>query len=822
MGRTPVVGSCALGCVMAFALGTTAHAQDNPDEMAAPAVAVNDAPVETTSSFEPLAVIPVADTSPAPEPVPVVDKPRGGRFVEEIVVTAQKREENLQDVPISVQAFSAELLSARGITDQRELQLVTPGLDVGTQVGYTTVFLRGVGSDAFVTADPSVALYIDGIYFPFAQGLAQNFGAVERVEVLKGPQGTLFGRNAVGGAINVITKSPDFSDPETSIQTSYGNYEDFQGRAHVNLPLADNFALSVSALYNNADYYMDGVAAGKPLDKETSRGARIKVRWEPIDDLDLSLAGFRLRVGGVGSIFQLNTNPSALFAPIIQPQTGYKGAVDAPSFTDVDNQVFYGQATYKTSWFDTKLIGSRQKIDTRGTYDFDGSRIPLVEFSPKSQFADVETAEFQLLSNDESWAADKFEWITGAYYFRGDQGFDPLFLTVAGIDGSTGRLNSIQLPPELTDASTSFFGFLSDALGIGVPTGRAYLVATVATDSKSAFAQGSYKFTDWLSLTVGGRYQVEKRRIIESSSALADNDGNRIEPGLFNFETARDDSGNTVPTRKTTKSFNPKISLDFRPFDDDTLMYLSYQKATKSATFNALAIYLAPSYVRPEKTTAYEVGIKTPLFDGLMTLNAAAFQYDTDDLQVQFISLLQGGAIAFENAPGARSRGVDFDANLIVLPSLIDNLVLSLGGCYLDSEYTDFPNGTGFDSAGIYSQNNDYTGNRIIRSPEFSGSASLAKTWNVPGGTLEVAGDTYFNDGFFYAASNTERSEQSSYQIFGGRMSYLYEAWNLRLTVFGKNIGDKKYTTGSLPTDFGNLVTLAPPLTYGLRLNWDF
>lgn len=752
----------------------------------------------------------------APEAAPV----RKNRFLDEIVVTAQKREEQVQDVPVSVSAFSADLLSARGVSDQRDLQFLTPGLDVGTQVGYTTVFLRGVGSDAFVTADPSVALYIDGVYFPFAQGLAQDFGAVERVEVLKGPQGTLFGRNAVGGAINVIARSPSFEEWEASVQGSYGTFKDVRLQAHVNAPIFDNLAVSVSALYNNADNYYDGVAGGEPLGKETSKGLRGKLRFAPIENLEVELAGFFLKVGGVGSIFQLNENPSTLFQGIIAPQPGYEGEVDAHSYTDVENRVLYGSLKYFAPWFDVKLLISDQFIDTAGTYDFDGSPVPLVEFSPASQYADIQTGEIQIVSNENSWGADWLKWIAGAYYYSGDQGFDPMHLNVAGIDLAAGRLAGVTLPSALIDPVYSLLGSLGNAVGLGIPTGAIYLVATVDTTSISGFFQATADITDWFAITVGGRYQVETREIIESSAGLTAADGSRA-AYLFNFQTARDDAGNVVPLEHTTTSFNPKVSAEFRPLED-VLVYATYQEATKSATYNALSIYLPPSFVRPEETTAYEVGVKTQFFDRTLTINGAYFRYKSEDLQVQFISLLQGGAIAFENAPEAVSQGFDFDVTWLVWPGLVDDLVLAFGGCFLDSTYTDFPNGTGFDEDGFYSTNNDYTGNDIIRSPAFTATASLAKTFQFNFGSFELSGDMYYNSGFFYAASNSARSEQPSYMTFGARASFLYEKWNLRATVWAKNLTDKQFTTGSLPTDFGNLVTLAPPRTVGLRINWNY
>ena len=258
------------------------------------------------------------------------------------MVTAQKREEALQDVPISVSAFSADLLDAKGIADPKDLPLATPGLTLGSQAGFTVTYLRGVGSDAFLMADPSVALYIDGIYFPFSHGLAQNFGAVERVEVLKGPQGTLFGRNAVGGAISVVTKAPNFERAEGSVQVAVSDNDSVETRAHVNLPLSDDLAFSVSSLYNTADNYMSGTVFHEPLPKETSRGARVKLRWAPVEALDLTVAGFKLEQSGVSSMFALNSAPSVLSqAAGISANTSYKGDVDAPVFFDLDNRVLY-------------------------------------------------------------------------------------------------------------------------------------------------------------------------------------------------------------------------------------------------------------------------------------------------------------------------------------------------------------------------------------------------------------------------------------------------------------------------------------------------
>jgi iron complex outermembrane receptor protein len=678
--------------------------------------------------------------------------------------------------------------------------------------------LRGVGSDAFLMADPSVASYVDGIYFPFAQGLSQDFGAVERVEVLKGPQGTLFGRNAVGGAINVLTRNPDFSEVKTSVQAGYGNRNALDARAYTNIPLSDSLALNLSAFYDLSDPYMKGTAGGKPIDEERARGARIKLRWAPTEQLDLILAGLRLQQYGSGSVFQLNASPSLLVGSLllqIPAQTGYRGALSEAANLRFDNTVIYGQGSYETPWFDVKLLGSNQSATSRFFYDFDGANIDAAAFDQKKNFAEIETAEFQILSNEGSWGAEHFQWIAGAYYFHSKQGFDTANLGLLGLDLADFQDGGISLPQFAIDALNQ--------LELYFPNGDIAFHAITGTLSRSAFAQGTVKFTDWLSLTLGGRYQDEERYIVRSDSGLYLSNGGFAPLFNWNVIGARDGDGNPVPIHDTTTSFKPKATLELRPFGGDTLIYFTYQEAEKSATYNTVAIYQRPAYVKPEELDAYELGLKTSAFDGNLALSLAAFDYDIRNFQVQFISLLQGGAVSFENADAASIHGVDFDATVRVLPSLFDGLVATFAAAWLDGEYDKYVSASGFHPVtGLFSSNNDYSGNRVVRTPKYSGSAALTKTWNLGSGQLEIGGDVYYNYGFFYAASNAGNLAQDAYTLLGARLGYLYAPWGLRATLFGRNLTDKQYSQGLIATDFGANYTLAPPLTYGLRLNWDF
>lgn len=789
---------------------------DAPEFAAEPAPA-NEAPESVAP--EALDTIALPDRErPSEDHVAEPGDTQSPAVLDTVVVTAQKRVQRLQDVPISVQAFNEDALEAHGITSQTGLQQVTPGLDMGEQAQFSTIFLRGVGSDAFLMADPSVASYVDGIYFPFAQGQAQDFGAVERVEVLKGPQGTLFGRNALGGAINVTTRDPEFDAAQTSLDLGYGNRDSLEARLYQNLPLGDSLAINLSGFLKDGEHYMRGLAAGEPLDDERSRGARAKLRWAPTDNLDLILAGVRTEQKGTGSVFTLNAAPTAIVGSRllqIEAQTGYRGELSEPSFLDFENTVGYGQIKYTAPGFDVKLLGSDQRAESVFTYDFDGSARQAAAFDQKLNFADIRTAELQILSNADTWGSDRFEWILGGYWFKSRQGFDTANLQLLGLDLADFERGGISLPAPLIAALNE--------LNLRFPNGDVAFHAIIGTESKSAFAQGTLRVTDWLSLSLGGRYQDERRSLVRSDSGLYLSDGGFQTLFDWNRLGARDGEGNPFPTSDTTTSFRPKATVELRPFGKRTLLYLSYQEALKSATYNAVAIYQRPQYVKPEELEAYELGIKTSLFDGALQFNAAVFDYDIKNFQVQFISLLQGGAVSFENADAASIRGVDFDVRLRVLPETIDDLVLSFGGAHLDSNYDRYLSASGFDpETGLFSSDNDYSGNRIVRTPRFSANAALSKIWGVPGGEIEAGGDIYYNDGFYYASSNADNLAQEAYTVFGARLSYLYQPWDLRLTVFGRNLGDEKYSQGLIATDFGANVTLAAPVTYGLRVGLDF
>ena len=404
--------------------------------------------------------VPTAEATSASSD-PVAPQPRKSALVEEVLVTAQKREENLQDVPIAITALSGDQLRALGVTNPYDLSTVVPGLQQTEAVGFSVAYLRGVGTDAFLMADPSVALYIDDVYLPFSMAANQKFGKLERTEVLKGPQGTLFGRNAVGGAINVVTKKPSFARFEMSTELEIGDYGQKAIKYYANLPMLDNLAINVSALHDSRDSYYDGVTEvsisdpdGKQVDGERSNGFQAKLAYEPADWLELGFNISRVIQQGVSGLYSPNDQPSPLGTLLgIQPQKGFDDtATNEKAFLSVTNDVASGYIKSEFSAFDVKLLGSYQDITSGNSIDFDGSPLPLVGFQVVENAGEIKTAELQILSNQNSWGAENWSWIVGAYYFDSDQGTPEITAEVGSTSVAQGRLFGIDLPQLAVDA----------------------------------------------------------------------------------------------------------------------------------------------------------------------------------------------------------------------------------------------------------------------------------------------------------------------------------------------------------------------------------
>lgn len=735
----------------------------------------------------------------------------GTYALQSVVVTAQKRDEHMQDVPISMQAFSGTELEAKGISSTTQLSQIVPGLQGAAIAGFPIIFIRGLGTDNFIpSADPSIALYVDGIYTPYGLDTVSSLAGLRSVEVLKGPQGTLFGRNADGGAISLVT-----SDPTTVFRSSFeGELTNLRGRsAKVAAagPVTDWLSAGFSGVYTREDSpYSDPNFRVQPNEL---KAARVKLRFQPLDSLSLTLTGYRSVQSGVHSLIANNVAPSPLgrLLGITAQPDEYHSLTDYPASSQATQDLAYTIAKWELPWLDVHLLGSYQHLRTEhSSIDFDGSPQPLTALSTSNIFSYLQTGELQLLSNEGSWDAEHLTWVGGVYYLQGRGGIDPGQLRL--LPGAvSGLLNQPGLP--LLGQVGADLQRLLDALGAAnSPLGDGGLTfqfsGVLGTRSLSAYTQATYRFTDWLDLTLGGRAQREDRFMTKSESEFLGliGSGTLLPPEHFPLQEA------------SARSFEPRAVLGVHP-SATSLLYASYAVGQKSGTYNIINLLTPSGYVQPERVIAYELGAKTEFLDRRVRMNLALFDSHIHDLQSGFVSLLSAGAISFVTVPRARSRGGEFEGKWLPL-SERNPLVLSLSAAYVDAVYTAFPNGQGFQkNTGLYSGSLNLTGNELDYAPRWSGSLGAAQGLRAGPGVFEVAADEYFNSGYYTDAQNSVR--EGAFAVLNARAGYLYEPWKLRATLFGQNLLGRRYHTLNQATDFGVVRTLADPRTYGMRISWD-
>ena len=719
------------------------------------------------------------------------------RLIEEVVVTAQKREEDLQDVPISIAAFSGDALDARGAYNTKDLALITPAVSITEFGGFTFIYIRGIGSDSFIpSADPSVTTYVDGIYVPTSQGLVTSFGGVERVEVLKGPQGTLFGRNSTGGAISVVTKKPS-EEYDASLQLVKGNFNEERAKGFISGPITDWLAGSLDLLKDSIDHQY--THAARELDPERQKSVRARLVWYPTDNIDFDITYFKAEQDGQGSLLTKNINPSAVAgAALREAEDDYVADSDFPAALIGSHEVLSAVLDWRLPWFDIKIIGSDQLIDTEYTaFDFDATPTPVVAFEVKpSEYTDAKSFELQFLSNSEGWGGDKLEWVIGAYYLESEGGF-------ADIDIPLGETQLEAILPAIPG--------IDDILEPLTSSTSLKATGLLGTESLSIFAQGTWFIRDWVSITLGARYGEEDRFLTASDVFLSP--GNGAPDQIVTSYPLEEDSRSNTTTRAVA-SFFPS---------ENSMIYLSRSEGYKSSTYNIVNLTDSPELVLPEEVTSYEIGLKSDFFDGLLRLNAAVFYNEIVNKQSSIVAVLGGGVIQFTNAEDTEIKGVEFDLVTSPLPNWNPGFTITANAAYLEGEYKKFTNGDGFDEeTGVFVDGIDHSGNEIERTPKLSGGLALIQLFNLPwGDEFEVAVDAYYNSGFFYSAQNSDIYTEDKYTITNARISYLYVPWNLRLTAFGQNVLGEKYHLGLFQTDFGINSSLAYPERYGLRLNWS-
>ncbi|WP_160486844.1 TonB-dependent receptor [Aurantiacibacter rhizosphaerae] len=523
-----------------------------------------------------------------------------GPQLEDIIVTAQRTDQRLQEVPISVIAVTSENLDARGISTSESLTNAVPGLQVNRYGSTVTPYLRGVGALAgSPNQENSVATYIDGIYIASPSGGLTAFNNIDRIEVLKGPQGTLFGRNATGGVIQIITRTPEHT-LSGDFEVGYGNYDTVNAGVYVTGGLSNTIAADLAVQYRNqGDGFGQDLINGEDTYKGKEFGARSKILWEPSATTSITLAGdyndlvdhsanYVFAEGGVVPL-----NPGQVYAG------RYATSTNLPSRVEVET---YGASlTISQDLGFAELVSLSARRIMKGLFRFDRDSTPLPILSFDTPLSNKTwSQEVQLISTGNG----PLSWTVGAFYYDMEGGYVPA------------RLIGLAVGPT-PDSSTFIRGVQNN-------------------ESVSVYAQATYEILPELQATGGIRYTSEKIRIDYDVSA----------DGVFLFST-----GDKTSFEKPTW----RLALDYE-FVSDVHAYVSYNRGIKSGGFEVLSPF-SPPY-KPEILDAYEFGIKSELLNRRLRLNLAAFYYDYQDIQV---SSNPGTTILTTNAAEATIKGFEGD-----------------------------------------------------------------------------------------------------------------------------------------------------------------
>lgn len=725
-----------------------------------------------------------AQSLPAAPAGPAADEPaetivaddRQGQL-QDIVVTAQKRSQSLQKVPLAVTAFGSAELEARGLMNVADIATLTPGLSLNANAGVVLPILRGVGNPSNAAGnESSVAVYLDGIYFTRLSAGFFSLANIERVEVLKGPQGTLFGRNSSGGVVQIVTPDPSH-DQTIKGQLTYANRDTVEGNFYAGTGLTDRLAIDISfAGRSQGDGYGRNITTGNRFTYSDYAVVRSKLLWEPTDTTKVVLTGF---YGSTKDSQLGNTYPGTIggyqSAPFV-PRTNvgfYNTSQDLDNFLKVETVGGSLRVDQDLGFANLASISSYVKNKERGGVDGDYSERPdfygLIPATTRQY-----TQEIQLSSN----AGSAVDWIGGFFYYNATSGYEPF-----GIEGGS------SIPGDIAgDDIINQISFFSKQ----------------RAKSYAGYGQATYEILPRLKLTGGLRYTSDHLR-----------------GSGYGFLTLAGVPG-TIPIQPLTTDKDSigkwtfKAALDYQ-LTDDILAYASYSRGFKSATFNILPF--TPPATRPEVLDAYEFGIKSELLDRRLRLNASIFQYDIADPQVQLLTV---AGVIYSNAGGSRVRGLEFDGQAI----LASGLSITFGATFLDAEYTDYANAPSFTQNpnppfGSIATTIDAAGRKLPQSAKFTSTLGFLYTTSLDKGELTLSGDWYHNSGFFWEANNFLR--QPAHDLVAARVMYKPND-TISISAWGRNLLGEKVAAfgGSQAGPSGFPYIAGRPRTYGVTVGFDF
>jgi len=677
-----------------------------------------------------------------------------------IIVTARRREETLIDVPMAVSAYSSETLENRGVENIAEIAQSAPSVTIEPSRATNstlTAFIRGVGQqDPLAGFEPGVALYIDDVYIARPQGALLDVYDVERIEILRGPQGTLYGRNAVGGAIKYVTaKLP--ADPSLDLRFSVGSYNQIDAVAKMSLPLGDSVRIGLAGATLNRDGYGENFTTGRDNYNKKVKAFRGTLEILPSDTVFVRIAG---------DYSVDDSNPVAGWRPYSGAFSGtpvtssvydtYAGAATNASTAGINgqNQVKGGgiSGLIEIEASDTitfKSITAWRKDDTRSVIDFDS--LAIDDFDAPVVYNNKQISqELQLL-----YQSDRLNGVVGFYYLDAKASND--------FDVVLGQLGRIAFGAPLTS----------------------YTGGSVNTKAWSVFADMTYDFSDQFSLTLGGRYTNDKR----SADIFRANYLGTGSPFLGNSSAIFLAATSDYEASRTFKNFAPRAVVSFEP-NDDINLYASWSRGFKAGSFDPRgANFATPDVVNgydPEILDSYEAGLKTRFRGGY--LNIAAFYSDYKDLQVPGSLPIDtdgdgvddGFVGAVTNAGKARIMGIELETSYELLPGLR----VIANGSLLDPKYKVF----------LVNGVNIADQRRIQNTPDFQSYAALSYSTELGAGRLNMIGSWSHKSSITQFETPTPDIDQGANDLFDASIVWKLDS-GLSLGLHGKNLADKRYKT---------------------------
>lgn len=688
----------------------------------------------------------------------------------DIVVTAQRREERIQDIPIAVSAFGGAALERQGSVSLENIAPRVPSVYFGSFGALRPqLYIRGIGTRTFDPgSESSVGVFSDDVYLGRSSGSFGSIKDIERVEVLRGPQGTLYGRNTIGGAINVITRGPTASF-QANAEAGVSNYNGWELFGAVGGPLNSNKSLMfrVAAWHTERDGYVTNLRTGTKFQGIDNTGGRVRLAFEPSSTFRIDLTGEYLHDGDKGGFQGVNQgtsfsvtgalpDPRAVFfaagarLPAQQLPVNLRNAYFSGD-PELDRDAYAAIARVEAGLGFATLtsISAYRHLKAFDSRDLEGSSLDVL-FQTGLERSNQYTQEFRLTSDPAGGlsAGGKLDWIVGAFYYNDKSQRDDSFRV--GLDSAV----RVALGTPATDTTYSDYKI----------------------ESYAFFGQATLHLTDAFDITVGGRYSNDKKRATQGATST---DALPIVPAAY-----------VTTNSRTFTSFDPRLVLAYK-ISEDVNVYASYSTGFKSGGFQYVPFNLgaANTVFAPEDIKTYEVGLKSEWLDRKLRLNVAAFKYDYKNLQVaRIVDTPNGPQSLTTNAAASDIKGLDVE--MLMRPS--DNFDVSVTYGYLDAKYKNYF--TTISGAPV-----SYDGTKMVRAPDHT--INVGGEWRIPLGSarMTLRADYALLDEFYFEpgqgdpkyGTGTPLTREEGYGLLDLRASIEFSKF--RLTAYATNALNKEY-----------------------------